>query len=144
MIDQRRCKYIKTIADCHSFSKAAQQLYVSQPSLSRFVKKVEEELNIELFDRETIPITLTSAGKKYLDYVEQFQQLESQMRVDFAAMNTGMISQLSIATLPFLGTYVLPKIVPNFANLYPSVDLQIEETNSRELLQRVEDGQADL
>ena len=54
MIDQRFCKYIKTIAQYHSFSKAAQVLYVSQPALSRFVKKVEDELGVTLFDRDTI------------------------------------------------------------------------------------------
>ena len=66
------CKYIKTIAQYHSFSKAAQVLYVSQPALSRFVKKVEDELGVTLFDRDTIPLRLTLAGQRYLEYVEQF------------------------------------------------------------------------
>ena len=73
MIDQRFCKYIKTIAQYHSFSKAAQVLYVSQPALSRFVKKVEDELGVTLFDRDTIPLRLTLAGQRYLEYVEQFR-----------------------------------------------------------------------
>ena len=64
LIDQRRCKYIKAIAECHSFSRAAQQLYVSQPSLSRFVRKVEDELGVELFERDSIPLGLTPAGHK--------------------------------------------------------------------------------
>lgn len=144
MIDQRRCKYIKAIASCHSFSRAAQQLYISQPSLSRFVKNVEEELGIELFDRETIPLSLTAAGEKYLDYINRFQRLEQDMQADFAALNAGMLSQLSIAALPFLGTYVLPKIIPRFASRYPSVDLQIEELSNRELLQRIANGESDL
>ena len=71
MIDQRFCKYIKTIAQYHSFSKAAQVLYVSQPALSRFVKKVEDELGVTLFDRDTIPLRLTLAGQRYLEYVER-------------------------------------------------------------------------
>ena len=69
LIDQRRCKYIKAIAECHSFSRAAQQLYVSQPSLSRFVRKVEDELGVELFERDSIPLGLTPAGHKYLEYI---------------------------------------------------------------------------
>lgn len=83
MIDQRFCKYIKTIAQYHSFSKAAQVLYVSQPALSRFVKKVEDELGVTLFDRDTIPLRLTLAGQRYLEYVEQFQGLERNMRRNF-------------------------------------------------------------
>ena len=86
MIDQRFCKYIKTIAQYHSFSKAAQVLYVSQPALSRFVKKVEDELGVTLFDRDTIPLRLTLAGQRYLEYVEQFQGLERNMRQEFSAM----------------------------------------------------------
>ena len=86
MIDQRRCKYIKAIAECHSFSRAAQQLYVSQPSLSRFVRKVEDELGVELFERDSIPLGLTPAGHKYLEYIERFQALESAMKKDFASI----------------------------------------------------------
>lgn len=144
MIDQRRCKYIKTIAECHSFSGAARQLYVSQPSLSRFVRKVEEELGVELFERDAVPLGLTEAGRKYLEYIERFQSLESSMRTDFASLKKGSINQLVIATLPFLGTYILPKIIPHFAGNYPSVNLQIDEYNNRELLKRVENKTADL
>ena len=144
MIDQRRCKYIKAIAECHSFSRAAQQLYVSQPSLSRFVRKVEDELGVELFERDSIPLGLTPAGHKYLEYIERFQALESAMKKDFASIKTGTINQLVIATLPFLGTYVLPKVIPHFAENYPSVNLQIDEYNNRELIRRVENRTADL
>ena len=70
MLDQRYFKYIKTIAQCHSFSKAAQILYISQPALSRFVKKVEDELGVSLFDRDTIPLGLTPAGERYLEYLD--------------------------------------------------------------------------
>ena len=98
MIDQRFCKYIKTIAQYHSFSKAAQVLYVSQPALSRFVKKVEDELGVTLFDRDTIPLRLTLAGQRYLEYVEQFQGLERNMRQEFSAMGKQSFNRLTIAT----------------------------------------------
>ena len=62
MIDQRYFKYIKTIAQYHSFSKAAQVLYISQPALSRFVKKVEEELGASLFDRGDDPSGAHAGG----------------------------------------------------------------------------------
>lgn len=144
MIDQRQCKYIKTIAECHSFSRASELLYVSQPSLSRYVKKVEEELGVELFERDVLPLGLTPAGKKYLEYIERFQALEAAMRADFASIKNNSVHQLVIATLPFLGTYVLPKVIPYFAENHPSIDLQIEEYSNRDLLHRVESGMADL
>ena len=144
LIDQRLCKYIKTIAQYHSFSRAAQVLYISQPALSRFVKKVEDELGVALFDRDTMPLGLTPAGKRYLEYVESFQKLEGEMRAEFAAMGKGAFTRLTVATLPLLGIYVLPKIIPDFAEQYPSVDQRIEECSSLEILKRLEEGEADL
>lgn len=144
MIDQRFCKYIKTIAQYHSFSKAAQVLYVSQPALSRFVKKVEDELGVVLFDRDTIPLRLTLAGKRYLEFVDQFQDLERQMRQEFAAMGRQSYSTLTIATLPLLGMYVLPRIVPDFAEQFPSADQKIMEYSSTEILARLDHGDVDL
>ena len=144
MIDQRFCKYIKTIAQYHSFSKAAQVLYVSQPALSRFVKKVEDELGVALFDRDTIPLRLTLAGKRYLEYVDQFQALERNMRQEFSAMGKQAFSRLTIATLPLLGIYVLPRIVPDFAEQFPSVDQKIVECSSTEILKQLEHDDVDL
>lgn len=144
MIDQRRCKYVQTISECKSISKAAQQLYISQPSLSCFVKKLEEELGVKLFNRKKIPLELTAAGKQYMRYIKEFQALENKMNDEFSQMGINPASQMTIATLPFLGTYVLPKIIPKFANMYPSVDLNIQECGSKALIESLFDGKADL
>lgn len=144
MIDQRYCKYIKTIAECHSISKAAKALYISQPSLSRFLHRVEKEYGLQLFDRNFIPLKLTKDGEKYLSYVDKFQALDNEMRQDFSVIKQSYSNKLTIATLPFLGTFILPKIVPHFSNLYPAVDLQIKELGSRDLIKSVENGEADI
>lgn len=144
MIDQRFCKYIKAIAQYHSFSKAAQSLYISQPSLSRFVKRVEDDMGVTLFDRDTIPLGLTPAGQKYLEYIDRFQDLDHKMREDFAAIGKQLHNQLTIATLPLLGIYILPKIVPDFAEQNPSVDQKIVECPSSNLLNLLESGEVDL
>lgn len=131
MINQRRCEYITTIAECKSISKAAQKLFVAQPSLSRYVQKLEEELGVELFDRGKIPLELTEAGSRYLEYIEQFRRLEREMRREFARMSHTGNSQLTVATLPFLGTYILPNIIPPFLERFPWVNLEIKEHNSK-------------
>jgi len=144
MIYQSKYKYIQTIAECKSFSKAAKLLYVSQPSLSRFVKKVEDEIGMPLFYREKNPLELTAAGKLYIQFIEEFQALDNKMREAFICINSTVISKLSIGTLPFLGTYVLPKIIPNFANIHSSVDVKIQEYSSRSLLNALETEEIDL
>lgn len=144
MIDQRRCKYIKTIAECSSFSKAAEVLYVSQPSLSRMVKRLEAELGVPLFDRNSVPLVLTDAGKCYIDYIGRFEALEEIMYAEFSHMSTGISSQLTISSLPFLGTYILPKVIPRFSDLHRSINFDIQEKSSRQLLPHLEDGRADI
>ena len=61
-MDFREFRYIITVADCQSITKAAAKLYVSQPSLSHLIARVEQEMGLKLFDRTVYPITLTYAG----------------------------------------------------------------------------------
>lgn len=108
------------------------------------MKKVEDELGVSLFDRDTIPLGLTPAGERYLEYLDQFQSLEQEMYAEFSANATGQQNCLTIATLPLLGIYVLPKIIPDFAELYPSIDLHITECSSGEILKQLDDESVDL
>lgn len=142
MLDHQRCKYILAVARCQSISKAAEQLYISQPSLSRFVKQVESDLGTALFNREKLPLTLTEAGTRFLAYAAEFEQLEARLREEFLQM--GRHRRLTIAALPFLGTYALPKVVPRFAEQFPTVQLDIQEATSRRLLETLDNGEADL
>ena len=80
-------EYIYAIYQEHSFSKAAQKLFVSQPWLSSVVKKVEQEIKTPLFDRSTNPISLTPAGEYYIQQVEKVMAIEEDMREHFAALS---------------------------------------------------------
>lgn len=114
MFDHRYYQYMKCIAECQSFSKAAEKLYISQSFLSHFVKNVEDEFGITIFDRKSIPIRLTEAGTLYLKYTENFCQLENSMRADLSSISTKNHVSLNIASIRLLGAYVLPKILPTF------------------------------
>lgn len=113
MFDHRYYQYMKCIAECQSFSKAAEKLYISQSFLSHFVKNVEDEFGITIFDRKSIPIRLTEAGILYLKYTENFCQLENSMRADLSSISTKNHVSLNIASIRLLGAYVLPKILPS-------------------------------
>ena len=80
-------EYIYAIYQEKSFSKAAQKLYVSQPWLSSVVKKVEQEIKTPLFDRTTNPISLTPAGRYYVEHVEQVMAIEDEMRQHFSQID---------------------------------------------------------
>ena len=70
-MDFREMLYITTVADCRSITAAARKLYISQPSLSHIVSKVEQDVGVKLFDRGTSPLTITYAGEKYVETARQ-------------------------------------------------------------------------
>ena len=76
-------EYIYAVYQEKSFSKAAKKLYVSQPWLSATVKKAEQELGLPLFDRSTNPISLTKAGRYYIERIEQIMAIETEMEGRF-------------------------------------------------------------
>ena len=76
-------EHIYAVYQEKSFSKAAKKLYVSQPWLSATVKKAEQELGLPLFDRSTNPISLTKAGRYYIERIEQIMAIETEMEGRF-------------------------------------------------------------
>ena len=110
----------------HSFSKAAQKLFVSQPWLSSVVKKVEQEIKTPLFDRSTNPISLTPAGEYYIQQVEKVMAIEEDMREHFAALS-GPGTQLHIGSSMFFCTYVLPRLFQEFREQNPQITLTLTE-----------------
>lgn len=68
----KKLKYIITIAECRSISKAACELFISQPSLSSILSNMEKDLGVSLFDRSTNPISLTYAGEKYVETAKKY------------------------------------------------------------------------
>ena len=108
MLDYK--EYVYAVYQERSFSKAARKLFVSQPWLSSTVKKVEQELNLQLFDRSTNPISLTEAGKYYIENVERIMAIEDEMQQHFQQMSMAGAS-IHIGSSMFFCTYVLPRLM---------------------------------
>ena len=92
-------EYIYLVYQEKSFSKAAKKLFVSQSAVSAMVKKMEGKLGCQIFDRSTIPLTVTKEGEYYIKCAEQFMRLEKNMDAyfkDMADMNTGHLSLIHI------------------------------------------------
>lgn len=132
MLDYK--EYIYEIYREQSFSRAAAKLYVSQPWLSSVVKKVEQELKTPLFDRTTSPISLTPAGRYYIEQVEKVMAIEKEMRQYFSELAEAGRTELHIGSSMFFCTYVLPRLLEEFRAMYPQITLTFTEGGSRELL----------
>ena len=126
-------KYVYEVYKERSFTKAAQNLYISQPSLSARIKKIEEIIGEPLFDRSTTPLQLTEVGKVYIEAAEEITQIEQRVENyinDLAGLKTG---NLAVGASTLFAAYVVPSLITQFNQKYPDVHIQLIEGNTAEL-----------
>jgi DNA-binding transcriptional LysR family regulator len=137
-------EYIHAVYQEKSFSKAAKKLYVSQPWLSATIKKAEQELGLPLFDRSTNPISLTEAGRYYIEKAEQIIAIEEEIKEYFKRMRDVNRTELHIGSSMFFCTYVLPALLENFRLQHPQVTLTFTEGGNKTLLDKLLDRSLDF
>ena len=126
-------KYVYEVYKERSFTKAAQNLYISQPSLSARIKKIEEIIGKPLFDRSTTPLQLTEVGKVYIEAAEEITQIEQRVENyinDLAGLKTG---NLAVGASTLFAAYVVPSLITQFNQKFPDVHIQLIEGNTAEL-----------
>ena len=126
-------KYVYEVYKERSFTKAAQNLYISQPSLSARIKKIEEIIGEPLFDRSTTPLQLTEGGKVYIEAAEEITQIEQRVENyinDLAGLKTG---NLAVGASTLFAAYVVPSLITQFNQKFPDVHIQLIEGNTAEL-----------
>ena len=141
---QQEMKYIYTVYQKGSFSKAAEALFMTQPALSISIQKVENEIGMPLFNRDKKPLELTEAGQLYIEKIRQIMHLEnelSQQLNDLTDLKTG---QLRIGGSHYFNSYILPPVIADFKKKWPGIDLELTEAGSYELLTMLKDDLIDL
>lgn len=138
-------KYFVTVAKCLSFTKAADQLFISQPALSKHIRKMEEEMNIQLFVRTNNGIRLTPAGSalymgmsdmydSYMDLVEKAEKIQQGLDGN---LRVGILDQTHVSDF-------LPLVYRFFKETYPNVDLIFSDGSFKELLSDLYAGSLDM
>lgn len=140
----RDIQYVITVAQESSFSKAADVLFISQPALSQSIKRLENELSIRLFIRETNSIRLTAAGKIFVADGIEILRLSNALRAKMSDIINLRDCNLKIGISTFYSTCYLPKIIPAFQRQYPSIHLEIIEESSNMLEELASEGKADF
>lgn len=135
---------IYTIYREKSFSKAAQKLFIAQPSLSLMVKKIEEQIGAPLFDRTCKPIRLTETGREYIAAVEQIERIETSFQNYIRAADALEVGSLSIGSSHMLSALVLPRYITAFQQQYPNIKISLLEANSTTLENALTEGQLDI
>ncbi|MGN0702792.1 MAG: LysR family transcriptional regulator [Lentihominibacter sp.] len=136
--------YIKKIAQAKSISVAADQLGISQPALSSYLKKVEGELGAVLFDRSRQPLELTEAGRVYLDYLDEVVIRQKELMKNLSDINDLKTGSLTVGGASFFNVAYLPKAVAAFASENPGIDIEIVDDRVPRLEAMAQKGLLDL
>ena len=135
--------YVLAVAEHKNFTKAAQNCHVTQPTLSMQVQKLEEELNVQIFDRTKKPIELTSVGQKIVSQAKNIVA-EADRIADIVDQEKGFIGgEFKLGIIPTVMPTLLPMFLKTYVKRYPKVKLKIEELTTDEIINRLEDGNLD-
>lgn len=143
-MNTKQLRYILVLVKAGSFSKAAEILNISQPSLSQYVKKIEQQVGVELFDRINGDVRLTNAGEVYVDTARKILDLERQLEkkiLDVTSYKTGYIT---VGTSPYMAATMMPEIAKDFQKEYPGIHIVIREGTTNELIDAMEHGECDM
>ncbi len=136
-------KYALAIAEHKNFTKAAAKCFVTQPTLSTQIQKLEDELDILIFDRSKKPIELTDVGRKIVYQARNIVN-EADRIQDIVDQQKGFIGgEFRIGIIPTVMPTLLPMFLNNFIKKYPKVKLKIEELTTEEIITRISDGHLD-
>ncbi|WP_188456604.1 LysR family transcriptional regulator [Virgibacillus oceani] len=143
-MDVRQIEYFAEVAKQLNFTKAAQALHISQPSLSKTIKNLETELGAPLFYRGANQLDLTDAGKAFLinakNVLDAFENLTSELN-DVIDLKKG---EIKIGIPPIIGAAFFSKLISNYKETYPSIDLILTEVGSNKIKNGVDEGELDI
>lgn len=137
-------EYVYEVYKERSFSKAAKNLFISQPSLSGTIKRVEEEIGYEIFDRSTKPIGVTDIGEKYIKTIEKILKLERHFIQYVNDVDDLKAGNVSVGGTQQYTSYMLPAIVSKFIEKYPNINVDIVEAKTSSLIRYLNEGRIDI
>lgn len=137
-------EYFIAIAEEGSISKAAERLYISQPSLSKYLKRLEENIGEELFSRESYPLKLTGAGELYLSYVQEITKKEKHLLEELSYLKSSETGEVSMGITVWRSSIMMPVVLPVFRREYPHIQISIQEGSHQHMASLLELGKVDF
>lgn len=137
-------QYIWQVYQSGSFSAAAERLYMTQPALSIAVRRVEDQVGAELFDRSRRPLMLTEAGKAYMEAIRRIRSTEQDLTreiEDLRGLKTGL---LRLGGTQYLNSYLLADVLSCFTKAYPGIRVDLREDSAAGLAEALKKQELDL
>lgn len=144
MLENYRVQVFRAVAELASFRRAAEQLHISQPSVSQHVQLLEEELGVRLLDRGSSGIQTTAAGELVLSFARRSSKLGQKLLAELARLAGEPGGELKLAASTTLAQYLLPRILGQFLKENPRIQLSVKSGNTEQVTQWVVDSDADL
>ena len=140
----QQLRILKAVATEKNFTKAAEVLYLSQPSLSKQIKTLEKNLDILLINRENNKISLTENGEVFLQYSERILALCEESCRALIDLKNGDRGNLTVGASQTIGTYLMPRVLALFAQNYPQIDLKVQVDSTRLIANSVLNREIDI
>lgn len=137
-------EYIVALFEYKSFSKAAEFCCVTQPSLSMQIQKLEEELNLTIFNRKIKPINPTIEGLQIINTARKIIQEKKSIQIFAKGYHKEVVGDVSIGIIPTIAPYLIPKFLPSFKTKFPNLSLHIFETTTENIYNDINDGKLDI
>lgn len=137
-------EYVYAVYKAKSFSKAAKELFISQPSLSASIKRIEKRIGYPIFDRSTKPLHLTEYGESYIKAVEQMIQVKNEFSNYINDLGTLKSGSLTIGGTSLFASLVLPEFLAEFGRKFPIIKVELIEETTATLEEMVRNGEVDL
>src|SRR5215471_13215021 len=142
-MELHQLRYFCAVAETGSFSRAAEQSHVSQPSLSQQILKLEDELGARLFDRLGRSIRLTELGKTFLPRARAVLRELEAARGDVVERKDSVTGPVTVGAIPTVAPYLLPRVLTSFSRKFPQARLTVIEEITPVLLDRLRAGTVD-
>lgn len=143
-VEVRDMMYILAVCEERSFSRAAEKYYISQPALSKIVKRVEGNLGTRIFDRGSVPLRVTPEGEVFVEYFRKMQNIHQEIALYCEELRRYRKFDLNIGAPSFFCSYVLPPMISSFKKNNPGVTIKLIETNDSDLRKFLRSGMVDL
>ena len=137
-------RYIVAVARERHFGRAAETCFVSQPTLSVAVKKLEEELGLAIFERGPGEVTITPAGEKIVEQAQRVLEEASRVKELAVAGRDPLAGPLRLGAIYTIGPYLLPKLIPILRRAAPAMQLHIQENFTHVLAEMLKRGEVDV
>jgi LysR family hydrogen peroxide-inducible transcriptional activator len=139
----QQLEYLIAVDKFKHFGKAAQACFITQPTLSAMIQKLEDELDVKIFDRTSHPIRTTDVGVKILDQAKKVIDEVNELRNTASLLNNVLAGKLNLGIIPTVSSFILPTEIFDFLQNQPKIELKVKEMTTENIIKALKSGELD-